>query len=83
MSVRISEKMLGSRIDRLNKITGNRFNFTLEMAYGGYSLSMHNGRSSVFNCGYTTKRDLFNRILAYMEGIDLGIGLNKNDDEES
>jgi hypothetical protein len=71
---RITEKDLYNRIDRLNSITGKEFE--LSMAYGGYSLRL--GGTSPLNCGHTTKRDLYNRINAFIEGINLGIKLAKN-----
>jgi hypothetical protein len=73
---RITEKMLEARIEKLNKMTNYSFNFQLEMAYGGYSLSKYEGSVTLFNSGYTSRRQLFDLICAYMDGIDLGIELS-------
>ena len=71
---RITKKDLERQIERLNKIAGP--GYELDCAYGGYRL--WKGGSARLNCGYTTKRDLYNRINAYIEGIELGIMITKN-----
>ena len=77
---RITEKMLEARVDCLNVAKG--FNnpeystigaFVLSFAYAGVSLHQyvneHGGVNDVFRCGHVPKRDLFNRICAYTEGM--------------
>ena len=47
-------------------------NYHLSYAYGGVSLHRMDkeggGVSDVFGCGHTTKRDLYNRMQAYISG---------------
>jgi len=49
-------------------------NYHLSETYGGFSLhqmvNKGGGVNDVFGCGYTTKRDLYNRIRAYMIGLE-------------
>lgn len=49
-------------------------NYHLSYAYGGVSLHrMHNsggGVEDVFGCGHITKRDLANRMWAFLKGIE-------------
>ena len=88
---RITEKMLRSRIDYLNDITGNNpepwgkdtngrmkaniGNYHLSHAYGGVCLhQMSNEGGGVNNHlqGYhSPKRELFNRLCAFIDGIEL------------
>ena len=71
---RITVKDLERQIERLNRIAGP--GYELDMAYGGYRL--WKGGRGPLNCGYTTKRDLYNRINTYIEGLELGITIAKN-----
>ena len=54
-------------------MSANIGNFHLSGAYGGVCLHrMSNeagGVSSVFNCGHIPKRELFERINAYIDGV--------------
>ena len=54
----------------------NPGNYHLDHAYGGVSLKrMCNeggGVSDVINSGYTTKRDLYNLMQAYIRGLENG-----------
>ncbi len=54
------------------KFKANIGNYHLSYAYGGVSLhrmsSIGGGVDDVFSCGHTTKRDLYNRIHAYLIG---------------
>ena len=74
---RITEKQLQAVVDRINRITnspmvpyakvGDRYvaqvgNYHLSHAYGGVS--------QPFGCGHTTKRDLYNRMQAFISGIE-------------
>lgn len=59
-----------SKVD--DKYIANIGNYHLNGAYGGYSLHrMHNlsgGVSDVFQCGHVTKRELMNRMQAFIGG---------------
>ena len=74
---RITEKMLEARVATLNMLKGFENPeystigaYTLDYAYGGVSLHQYRNESGgindVFSCGHVPKRDLFNRICAYM-----------------
>jgi hypothetical protein len=56
------------RID--DKLIGQVGNYHLSGAYGGVSLhqiaSESGGARDVFSCGHITKRDLYNRMRAYL-----------------
>jgi len=56
------------------KLLANIGNYHLSGAYGGVSLhrtvNAGGGVSDVFGCGHVTKRDLYNRMRAFLEGID-------------
>lgn len=53
-------------------------NFNISGAYGGVALHQimneGGGVTDVFNCGHMPKRELYNRISAYIKGIDVGKG---------
>ena len=77
--MRITEKMLQCRVDYLNKLSGfenHKYSqigsYALSFAYGGVSLHKYGnecgGVHNVFNCGYITKRDLYDRINAFISG---------------
>ena len=55
-----------------DKYIANIGNYHLNGAYGGYALHrMHNlsgGVSDVFQCGHVTKRELMNRMQAFING---------------
>ena len=55
------------------KYTPNPGNYHLDGAYGGWSLSrMCNtggGTSDVFRCGHIPKRELYNRMQAFLDGM--------------
>jgi len=74
---RITQYMLEMKVDSLNRLKGFKNAnystigaYTLSYAYGGVSLhryvNKHGGVCDVFSCGHIPKRDLFNRICAYM-----------------
>ena len=54
--------------------------YHVQQAYGGVNLarmssvSGSSGTSNIFAIGYTTKRDLYNRMQAYICGIEAGKG---------
>lgn len=55
------------------KFTTNVGHFCISQAYGGVSLHrIHNeggAVSDVFRCGHTTKRDLYNRMQAFLTSL--------------
>lgn len=81
MSYRITQRDLEGLVRRLNTIKGYgtypKYStigaYCLDGAYGGVSLHRYvneaGGVSDVFRCGYVTKRDLYNRISAYLDGM--------------
>lgn len=48
--------------------------YLLDMAYGGYSLHQMmptgSGERDTLGCGHVTKRDLYDRMHAFLAGID-------------
>jgi hypothetical protein len=62
--------------DDNGKLTANIGNYHLDGAYGGWSLnrmvSPGGGVSDVFRCGHVSKRDLYNRLKAFIDGLDAG-----------
>jgi len=78
-TVKIINRRMGSPLTKWTqnengKLIANIGNYHLSGAYGGVSLhrTVNNGGgvSDVFRCGHTTKRDLYNRMRAFLEGID-------------
>ena len=59
--------------DNGSPFVANIGNYHLSGAYGGWALEQMSttggGVRSVFECGYQPKRDLYNRIRAFMQGI--------------
>ena len=57
------------------KLKANIGNYHLDSAYGGYCLHrMHSeggGVTCPINSGYTTKRDLYNQLQAFIRGIEV------------
>ncbi len=57
---------------KTGKYKANVGNYHLSFSYGGVCLhrmsSLGGGVDDVFSCGHTTKRDLYNRIHAYLIG---------------
>lgn len=85
----ITDKDLQSAIDRINRVTGSPAqlydngkacigNYHLSYAYGGVCLHrMYNesgGVSSPLGGGYGTKRELFNKLHAYIAGLESAKG---------
>ncbi len=86
--MRVSEKELRGLINRLNKETGspveyrdpvttdtNVGHFTLDCAYGGYSLNRisnkQGGVTDRYCYGRHTKVELYDRIGALLQGLEL------------
>ena len=78
--MRITQKDLESKVARLNRIAG--FDnppystigaYCLDYAYGGVKLekwcNRHGGVHDIFNQGFMTKRELYNLMSAYENGI--------------
>lgn len=59
--------------DKNGKLKANVGNYHLSYAYGGVCLHrMHNdagGVNTPINSGFTTKRDLYNQMQAYIKGL--------------
>ena len=60
--------------DGSGQLVSNVGNYHLSGAYGGVSLhrmASYGGGSvhDVFSCGHTTKRDLYNRMWAFLAGL--------------
>ena len=60
--------------DENKKLRPNGNCYHLSGAYGGVSLqrnvNLSGGCTDVFNCGHVPKRDLYNRMRAYLAGIE-------------
>lgn len=84
MTIRITDSMIQSRIDRLNKLTGapaerytngkaNVGNFHRSHAHGGVCLRrMYNdggGVTTPLGSGHVTKRELFDALGHFLAGI--------------
>lgn len=58
------------------KYKANIGNYHLSGAYGGWALeqicSDGGGVHSTFGCGHVPKRDLYNRMRAFLEGLEAG-----------
>ena len=83
---RITNKNLDALCERLNRATNNPLSYRAEDgsiaighyhisgAYGGVQLHQTvndgGGVRDVLRCGYTTKRDLWNQMHAYLSGIE-------------
>lgn len=68
---RITRGMLDKACERINsEVNGN---FHIDCAYGGFALyqtaNEMGGVSATFNCGYIPARDLYNRMIAFLDGI--------------
>jgi len=78
---RITQRDLEALVRRLNVIAGHgtapKYStigaYCLDYAYGGVSLERYmneqGGVDDIFRCGHITKRDLYNRICAYLAGM--------------
>jgi len=82
--------MTGNRIapytkDKDGRFTANIGNYHISGAYGGVSLHRMStdggGVSDVFGCGHGTKRDLYDRLHAYLNGIERGVELSTKEKE--
>jgi hypothetical protein len=82
--------MTGNSIDPYTKDKNGNFianigNYHLSGAYGGVSLHRMStdggGVSDVFRCGHVTKRDLYDRLHAYLNGIERGVELSTKEKE--
>jgi len=65
--------------DKGGKLKANIGNYHLSHAYGGVSLcqmsSDGGGVTNVLTCGHIPKRDLFDRLCAFMTGIETGLAM--------
>lgn len=70
--------MTGNPVESYSRIDGRSIaqvgNYHLSCAYGGYSLHrMHNlggGVSDVFQCGHVPKRELLDKMYAFIAGYN-------------
>lgn len=77
-AVDIINRVTGNALSPYTKIggkfTANIGNYHLDGAYGGYSLeqmvSESGAVSDVFRCGHVSKRDLYNRMQAFLTGLE-------------
>lgn len=73
-TVRNSPVTPWTRIDGHN--VSNIGHYHLDCAYGGYSVhrmqTTGGGVADVFRCGHVTKRDLYFRVQAFIDGIEAG-----------
>ena len=89
---RITVKDLRPMLDRLNSITQNpqepvadgKFQpgcYTLSEAYGGVALvqikSTSGAEDDVFRTGHIKKRELYNKLSAFLDGLDLGLSMGE------
>ena len=65
---RITELDLRNLVARLNQLTSE--NFTLSYAYSGVSLLEPRTNKAVFGCGHIPKRALWERMHAFIAGIE-------------
>lgn len=77
----VTEKHLRLQVKRLNKLKGfeepaysTPGAYDIDGAYGGVALhryeNEHGGVSDVFRSGHMSKKDLYNRIDAFIAGIE-------------
>ena len=62
-------------INGINRLKANAGNYHLAGAYGGWELQQMckgGGTRDVLSSGYTTKKDLYYLICAYIDGIEEG-----------
>lgn len=71
---RITKEVLQNRLNHLNQRTALK-QYRLSWAYGGVRLCDSETNNDVFNSGYTTNRELYSLINAFLVGLDLGRGL--------
>lgn len=67
--MRVSIKDLENKIDYLNRITDNKFGFSLESAYGAYKLASFDGSVDALSCGLVSKKELYWNICSMVIGL--------------
>ena len=90
---RITVKDLRPMLDRLNSITQNPQEpvangtfqpgcYTLSEAYGGVALvqikTTGGAENDVFRTGHITKRELYDKLTAFLDGLDLGLSMGED-----
>lgn len=67
--------------DEGGKLRANIGNYHLSHAYGGVNLCQmvneDGGVTTIFSCGHIPKRQLFDRLCAYMDGIEAGLKMKE------
>ena len=71
---RITNKDLIKQVARINELLETD-TYELDSAYGGVKLIRKDGWSDVLNCGYTTKRKLYDLMAAFIDGIKAAKGI--------
>lgn len=66
----ITIKDLERIVSTLNAEVPN-MDYSLECAYGGFKLTSHDRSKDTSTIGFSSKRDLYDWIVAYLEGIRL------------
>ena len=69
MSVRIYELDVVSIIADINELLKVEDSIELSCAYGGYKAETCRGHYDLLSTGYTTKRDLYFRLAAFLRGL--------------
>ena len=68
--------------DDTGKLTANVGNYYISCAYGGVSLYRNvgpsGGSTEMFNSGHVPKRDLYNRMRAYLAGLEAPVLTTEN-----
>jgi hypothetical protein len=65
---RITQAHLDRQLALINKLLPNN-KYEFEYAYNGVKLTMNEGKVDCLNTGFTTKRDLYNCMFAYRQGV--------------
>ena len=68
----VTIEMLESKVTWLNELTKDirKDKYSLSKAYSGISLTNEQGNTSPLGCGHITKRDLYNRLDAFIKGVE-------------
>lgn len=64
-----------------NKLIPNPGNFYLDYAYGGVALrrlAETGGDIDVLSIGYVSKRALYEAMFAFIQGLEIGMAMNKS-----
>lgn len=59
-------------VERLNELSDNKYDYSLEYAYGGVLLAAKGGSVSITH--RTSKKEQYYLIVAYIHGMEVGKG---------